>query len=144
MKLLWYIWRLARYRPWLYIASGLLAGVMFYLFPLVPGLIVQQIFDNLTSSAPAALNTQSLIVLLVAAAVARIIALSGAIRAEVTLQLVAAALLRRNLFAHILQRPGAHALPASSGEAIARSSSAAIRTVRSTSRALLSTSSPRR
>ena len=36
------------------------------------------------------------------------------------MQLTAAALLRRNLFARILHRPGARALPASPGEAISR------------------------
>jgi len=40
------IWRLARYRFHLYLASGLLASTMFYLFPLIPGLIVRWFFDT--------------------------------------------------------------------------------------------------
>lgn len=75
MKDLWYIWRIATYRVRVYIASGLLAGVMFYLFPLVPGLIVQQIFDALTNHAAASLNLWGLIALLIGAIVARIVTL---------------------------------------------------------------------
>ena len=49
----WYVWRLARFRFALYLLSGLLASTMFYVFPLVPGLFVRQIFDLLSEWAPA-------------------------------------------------------------------------------------------
>ncbi|HCI80498.1 MAG TPA: ABC transporter ATP-binding protein [Ktedonobacter sp.] len=114
------IWRIARYRPAIYIASGLLAGVSFYLFPLVPGLVVQQIFNSLTGNVPAALNIWGLLALLVGAVLARIIALFFSVSAEVTLGQVSSALMRQNVFERILQRPGARALPASAGEAISR------------------------
>ena len=103
------IWRIARYRPAIYIASGLLAGVSFYLFPLVPGLVVQQIFNSLTGNVPAALNIWGLLALLVGAVLARIIALFFSVSAEVTLGQVSSALMRQNVFERILQRPGARA-----------------------------------
>ena len=37
--------RLIRYRPGLYLTSGALASIIFYVFPLVPGLVIQRVFD---------------------------------------------------------------------------------------------------
>lgn len=119
-KYWWYIWQLIRFRPGLYALSGLLASVMFYVFPLVPGLIVKGIFDNLSGKAQAELGIWTLITLLVTSALVRGVALLGATAAEVTLNLTHATLLRQNVFERILHRPGARALPASAGEAISR------------------------
>jgi ATP-binding cassette subfamily B protein len=115
-----YVLRLARYNPWLYLTSGLLAGVMFYVFPLLPGLVVRQIFDSLTGDAPAGTNLWTLLALLAGIAIAREVARLGAAAAETTLISVINTLLRRNLLARILKHPGARSLPASAGEAIAR------------------------
>ncbi|MBA2362872.1 MAG: ABC transporter ATP-binding protein [Chloroflexia bacterium] len=108
------------YRPGLWITSGIFASTMFYLFPLVPGLIVREFFDRLTRNAQAGLEVWTLLALLVALAVGRVTALAVAVFAETTTQLTAAALLRRNLLARILEHPGARAVPASPGEAISR------------------------
>lgn len=116
----WYVWRLARFRPGMYLLSGLLASFMFYIFPLVPGLIVRGVFDNLTNKAPATLGTWALIALLVGAALVRMTLVFAAVAAEMTVGLTVAALLRQNVFERILERPGARALPASAGEAISR------------------------
>ena len=116
----WFIWRLIRFRPGMYLLSGLTASIMFYVFPLVPGLIVRQVFDELSGSAPATLGTWTLIALLVGAAVVRVGVTFGAVAAEMTLYLTTSALLRQNVFRRILHRPGARALPASAGEAISR------------------------
>ncbi len=115
-----YLWRLAMYRPGLWVTSGIFASTMFYLFPLVPGLIVREFFDRLSGNAQAGLEVWSLLALLVAIASARVTALALAVYAETTTQLTAAALLRRNLLARILEHPGARAVPASAGEAISR------------------------
>jgi ATP-binding cassette subfamily B protein len=112
--------RLARYRLWLYLLSGLLASIMFYLFPLVPGLIVQWFFNVLTGVAPATVSLWGLLALLVGTAVARGTILVGAVLAENSVHLIVGTLLRRNLLARILHHPGARALPASAGEAISR------------------------
>src|SRR5689334_958837 len=120
MKVWKLLWGLARYRLHLYLASGLLASTMFYLFPLIPGLIIRWFFDALTGAAPAGLNEWSLIALLLGTTVFRAIALMLASLAERTVQLIAQSLMRRNLLARILTHPGAQALPASPGEAISR------------------------
>lgn len=114
------LWRLIRFRPGTFLASGLMASILFYVFPLLPGLIVRQLFNDLTGGQTAGLSVTSLIALFVGAGVGRVVSLSGAIYAESTLQLTLAALLRRNLFERIMQRPGARSVPYSAGEAISR------------------------
>jgi ATP-binding cassette subfamily B protein len=116
----WYIQRLIRYRPGLYLTSGSLASFMFYVFPLVPGLIVRGVFDNLSGNAPASFGIWTLLALLVGSAVVQGSALSGAVAAELTLNLTHATLLRQNVFERIMHRPGARALPSSAGEAVSR------------------------
>ncbi len=120
MKHLWYAWKLARYRTGLFLASCFLQGIVFYLFPLVPGLIIAQIFNNLTDAAPISAGIAGLIALLVGTALARVMMIALGMRLETTLASTTEALLRNNLFARILQRPGAQALPVSAGEAITR------------------------
>lgn len=115
-----YIRGLITFRPGLYLASGLFASVLFYVFPLVPGIIIRAVFDDLSGSAPAQLGVWTLLALLVGSAVARAGGFLGAGAAESTLNLTHAALLRRNIFERVLQRPGARALPASAGEAVSR------------------------
>ena len=46
----WYIARLIAFRPGLYILSAL-GIISFYLWPLVPGLFIRQIFDQLSNRA---------------------------------------------------------------------------------------------
>src|SRR3954453_16483939 len=116
----WYLWRLALYRPWLYLLSGLFASVLYYAIPLVPGLIVQRFVDELANGAPAGATPWTLLALLIGVAVARVIELFIGVTFEFSTAETIAALLRRNLFEHILRQPGARALPASPGEAISR------------------------
>jgi ATP-binding cassette subfamily B protein len=119
------VWRLASFSFWHYLASGLLVVLNGYLLPLVPGLIVRQVLDTLTAPAggdpaPAGWNVESLLTLLALVALgSTLTGVAGSI-AEPSLGNVAGALLRRNMLARILERPGARPLPASSGEAISR------------------------
>jgi ATP-binding cassette subfamily B protein len=119
MRTLRPILRLARFRIGLYLVGGVLIWA-FYLYPLVPGLIVQRFFDTLTQNAPAGWNPWTLLALLVVAALARFVGLTVQYVAEVSTQQLAAALLRHNLLRQVLARPGAQSLPTSSGEAISR------------------------
>lgn len=111
---------LARYRLWLYLGSGLFASTLFYLFPLLPGLVVRQIFDRLTGSAPVSRSLATLLALLAGIAFTQMLSRLAGTGLETTLHIVINSLLRRNLLARILQYPGAKALPSSTGEAIAR------------------------
>ena len=105
---------LMRYRPWLYLANGVL-WTLVHLSPLVTGLLAKWFFDALTGSAPAGLGPWSLIALLVAAALARILFIWGGAEADNLHRFTMKSLLRRNLFAQLLRRPGARALPDSPG-----------------------------
>ena len=118
----WYLWRLARYRPWLWLSAGLLISCGFYPMPLLPGLVVRWFLDTLSADQQAGLHPWGMIALLVGVAVTRVALLISAVATEVGTHLVVGALLRRNLLERILQRPGASALPegSSPGEAISR------------------------
>src|ERR1700687_3616292 len=111
---------MARVRLWLYLLSGLLASGVFYVFPLVPGLLVLQFLASLSGGATVGLNLWTPLALLVAASVVRAVLMVMGTAAERGLHLVVGTLLRRNALDHILRHPGAQPLPASTGEAISR------------------------
>jgi len=115
-----YIWYLIRFRPWLYVALGILETLFFGVFPQVVGWITYTFFNVLTGDAPIEISMWALIALLMATAIARAAAIFGDVAVYFTFQYSVAALLRKNLFEHILRRPGARAVPGSPGEAISR------------------------
>ena len=56
----WYVLRLIAFRPGMYVLSSV--GILsFYLWPLLPGLFVRQIFDVLTKGAPIGQDARSTI-----------------------------------------------------------------------------------
>jgi ATP-binding cassette subfamily B protein len=115
-----YIWELIRFRPWLYLALGVLEILFFGVFPQLVAWITRSFFDTLTGEAQASVGVWGLIALLMAIAVARVAAIFGDVAVYFTFMYTVAALLRKNLFEHILRRPGARAVPGSPGEAISR------------------------
>ncbi|MBA2277196.1 MAG: ABC transporter ATP-binding protein [Chloroflexia bacterium] len=112
--------QLARFKPGLYLASGLLASVLFYLVPLLPGLIVREFFNALSGEAPAMFGVWTALALFAGVGAARMAGLIAAGWAETTLHLYVGALLRKNMLRRILERPGARAVPSSPGEAVSR------------------------
>ncbi|GCF10279.1 ABC transporter ATP-binding protein [Dictyobacter arantiisoli] len=115
----YYLRKMIRYRPWLYLLHAVLWGV-FGLSALLTGLIVRAFFDALTKQASISLDTTGLIVLLVVLAVSRVVVVLSAGFVEILTRFTMSGLLRRNLLRHILKRPGAYALPYSVGETISR------------------------
>jgi ATP-binding cassette subfamily B protein len=132
----WYVWRLARYRPILYLASELGVSLVWYCFPLVTGLITQQFFNWLTGRTPAGFGLWSVLALLVGAWLGRIAAVLAIAAGETTLMQQQLSLLRKNLFERCLRRPGARAVPVSPGEAVSRLRDDAFTVVGFASRAL--------
>ena len=110
---------LIRYKWLWYLLSALLWGVV-WLTPLAGGLIVREIFNSLTGQAAVSLDLWGLLALMAGLAISRIIGLTGGIFSNATFLLNISGLIRTNLFRHILNRPGADALPGSPGEAISR------------------------
>jgi ATP-binding cassette subfamily B protein len=115
----WFVWRLIRYAPGLFVAQSLLQ-IFFLAARVAPGLIEKAIFDSLTDAAPATVGVATLIALYVSVGLARMVAAYGETWAGRTFRYRVGALLRRNLMAAHLRRPGAAAPPVSAGEAVNR------------------------
>jgi ATP-binding cassette, subfamily B, bacterial len=109
---------LARARPALFVGSSLTV-FLHYLLILLPGLVLQAFFDALTGRRAAGIDPYSLAALLAAIAVLQ--GVQGFVGVlEQVLRVAASLLMRRNLLAAVLRRPGARALPGSPGEAVGR------------------------
>jgi ATP-binding cassette subfamily B protein len=114
-----YLLQLLRYRPWLW---GLNLGAItsHLLLELGSGLLVREYFNALTGSAPARFNLTTLLALMVAASLARFCTSYSLGLTNIPLTFHLGGLMRRNLLARILDRPGARPLPESPGEAVNR------------------------
>jgi len=115
-----YLWELVKFRPWLYLGLLVFETAFFGVFPQIAGFIMRAIFDNLSGNAAAGLNVYTLIALLIANAAAKGVAIFIDVWIYFQFRWSVAALLRNNLFSHILKRPGARAVPDSPGEAVSR------------------------
>jgi len=111
--------KMARYAPHLYLPHAALWSVV-HASPLLLGLIARAFFDSLTGNGHASVGTTGLIVLFVVVAVGRALLYLIAGIVEILCRFTMSGLLRRNLLRHILDRPGADALPFSIGEIISR------------------------
>ena len=113
------LWQLVIFQPRLFITNVVLQIPRQLAF-LIPGLIIRECFNSLTQVGRVTPQLWWLLVLLMGSAVLRVIVIYTSVFFDQTLQQYVAALLRRNLFARILQLPGARALPSSPGETITR------------------------
>ena len=119
MKTYQLLWRMIRYRPWLYTAQCLLWALIHF-SPLIPGLILQQFFNTLPTSTHLNPVVWLLIALLMATALARACSVLGGALTDIPHRFIMSSLLQRNMLERILERPGARAVPDSPGEAISR------------------------
>ena len=117
-----YLAHLATYPPFMALAVVFFIGLsVFYFFPLVSGLIVRQIFNQLSGAdTQAGFNLRTLFGLLVGGAVFNQLFVATAVTSEVSMHIIIETLLRKNLLRRILEYPGARPLPGSTGEAISR------------------------
>ncbi len=115
----WFYWRLIRFVPWIY-AINLAAIIVVLLLELAPGLLIREFFDTLSGQARTGLGVPALAALLVGVALARMATLYLLPATNTTFKYTAGGLIRTNLLARILERPGARAVPYSPGEAISR------------------------
>ena len=94
---------------------------IFYLGSRVlPGLVEKAVFDQITGVAPVTVSVIALVALYISIGLARMVATYGETWAGWTFRYTVGALVRRNLFAAHLRRPGAAAPPISAGEAVNR------------------------
>jgi len=119
MKTYQYMWRMIRYRPWLYTLNAII-WITIRILPLVPGLIAQQFFNLLPREGHLTPTLWTLIVFLVVTALARVVLYLAGGLVDNLHRFSMVNILRRNLLERILERPGARAVPDSPGEAISR------------------------
>jgi len=112
-------WQLVRYRPWPYMVFSIF-HMSFFIIQVIPGLIEKAVFDAITGAAPVTIGLWELIALYISIELVRQAASFGEIWGDVTFRYTTGALLRFNLFASALRRPGALPLPVSVGDAISR------------------------
>ena len=112
-----YLWRLFTFAPVLSVVSGL-CWVFFHSWPILLGLLAKAFFDLLEGSTATGLNLPSIVALALAAGVGRASTVLISAVAGVPLGFKLTGLLRRNMLARILDRPGARAVPGSVGEAL--------------------------
>lgn len=112
-------WRIISYRPWPY-AVFCVFQMSFFIIQVLPGLIEKSVFDTLTGAATATIGLWELIALYISVELVRQATSFGTIWGDVTFRYTVGALLRFNLFASILRRPGARTLPVSTGDIINR------------------------
>jgi ATP-binding cassette subfamily B protein len=111
--------RLIAAQPWRYTANALLWASV-WLLPVLPALITRQFFDRLTGDAQGGFTVPTLIALMAAYGLGRIVVMAVAMFNDVHFMFRAGALLRRNMLGRIFEMPGAQALAESPGEAINR------------------------
>ena len=114
-----YLLTMARYAPWLVALHAVLWATM-DLSALLPGLIARAFFDTLTGEADLPVGEAGLIGLLILLGFCQAVLWLIAGFVEIIMRFTMSGLLRRNLLRHVLDRPGALALPYSTGETISR------------------------
>ena len=112
-------WEMIRFSPRHFLSFSVLY-VVGLSSRLLPGLVLQRIFDDLTGAAPAEVGLWGLFAMLASAEMTRIVADFSRVYSEETFRCHAWGLLRRNIVANALRRPGAASLPISPGDTISR------------------------
>jgi len=119
MKTYQLLWRIVCYRPWLFIGC-VLTTAPFFLARLVFGLAVQGFFNILPTSRHLSNALWLFLALLIGAGLGRFFIMLGGSVVRPLSFFVTESLVRRNLFARILELPGVQALSDSPGEIINR------------------------
>ena len=112
-------WALIRTMPWVFSLHAI-CKILFLIAPVGLGLVEKAVFDGLTGAAPASLGIWTLVALYASIGLTRLAISFGEIWGDVTFRYGVGGMLRRNMLAALLRRPGALALPVSTGEAVSR------------------------
>lgn len=112
-----YMWKLIKYRPWLYLGNCIL-WIFIHISPLIPGLIAKEFFDVLSGNASLNVGLWGLMTLLIMVALIRVGIITIGGRVDTFHRFNMSALIRRNLLEAILDKPGGKAIPCTAGEGI--------------------------
>jgi len=112
-----FLWHMATFRPWIYVADDILWTAV-YCSRLLPGLVAQQAFDALQKGTAEPSTIAWLTAAFIGAGIAGAVANTSGMTIDVFFRFSVSAVLQRNMLAEILRRPGARALDRSPGEAL--------------------------
>ena len=117
----WMAYRLSAFRPGQWLVDAGAWGLVWTL-PLATGFVLQQVFDQLTGSAPATFRggIPALVALLMGVALLRIGAIMTGVWVNATFVDTIRALMRVNVLSAILEQPGAVPRPESTGKTVSR------------------------
>jgi len=122
MKVMKISWEMLKYKPGLVI-GGFLSDILFFLQPLLASLIIREIFNQLQGTAGWDISINIWILVLLVLPLTLSMRLVGDFVFVFTMWifvLMSRILLRKNMLDGIFKKPGAVALPDSSGEAVSR------------------------
>lgn len=117
MKTYEFLWELIKYKPLVYLGNTI-CWVLVHLAPLIPGIIIKEVFDLLGKNAPASSNLWALCGILVAFAALRSIVTYAGFRFDIYYRFSVGALLRKNMLKVILEKPDEKKVSAALGETL--------------------------
>ncbi len=113
-------WRLIAYNPWFFLFMIVARMGVFTAAPWAVGKLIQHFFNQLSGPGAATFNPWWLAALWVGITLGRTICVLGDLTAIWTWDFQISSLLRKNIFAFILEHPGGRHLAGASGEALNR------------------------
>ncbi|MGC9522814.1 MAG: ABC transporter transmembrane domain-containing protein, partial [Anaerolineae bacterium] len=111
------LWRLIVYKPW-WSAGFLAIWLVIHIMELTPRIGTKLFFDTLTGDQPFRFGITGIVVYVLVTRVFHIFTIGTGAIVSTRQKFGVASLLRRNLLARILDRPGAKAIPGAPGEAL--------------------------
>jgi ATP-binding cassette, subfamily B, bacterial len=119
MKTWLFNWRMIRLARGVFILHSLFQ-LLIYAAPIALGLIARAVFDTISGAAPVGLNVWSMVGLYVAVGLGQLGLSFVDVWGNTTFRYEVSGIVRRNMFAALLRRPGALPLPVPTGEALSR------------------------
>lgn len=113
------IWRAIRLAPRWYLASVSFL-IITYLLHQTPALVSREFFNQLSGAQQVGFGLWTLVAFLVVSTMAELLVRFGLMFSRVTFYFTAGAVIRKNMFLHVLDQPGARPMPTSPGESISR------------------------
>ncbi|MDF1513888.1 MAG: ABC transporter ATP-binding protein, partial [Anaerolineae bacterium] len=111
------IWQLITYKPWLSI-NFLTIWLIIHIMELAPRLILKAFFDTITGDQPFRFGIMGIVIVVLITRGFHILTIGTGSIVCARRRFTVAALLRRNILVHILNQPGAQALPEATGEVL--------------------------
>lgn len=110
-----HMWKLIKYKPALYLINGILWTII-HLFPLVPGLIAKEFFDQVSGKGKLNSGIMGIIIVIVFNVIINIVIIKLGARVDIYHRFNMSGLIRRNMLNIFLKQPGALPRKHSSGE----------------------------